>query len=261
MGLCASIKMKNKGKPIRHVQSKEHVEYSGHQELKATEEGLLGYSTDIVLSLAKKMKIKPNSGSDISILEFGAGSGFLADLWRKELSITPDCCEIDPVLIGEIKARGLTCYNDVQKLPKKYEYIYSSNVLEHIEDDVSALKDLHTALVAPGVIAIYVPAFPLLFSGMDVAVGHVRRYRRKELISKMKLAGFEVESCHYADFIGFFASIALKVVGFKGRTNLGSTGSLKFYDSWIYPLSRFLDAIGLRYVVGKNLILVARKNK
>jgi SAM-dependent methyltransferase len=258
MELCASIKMKKKKEPLR-VQSRENVEYSGHQELKATEEGLIGYSTDIVLSLAKKMNVKSKSDKDLSILEFGAGSGFLADIWRKEIGITPDCCEIDPILVSEIKSRGLNCFEDVQNLPKKYDFVYTSNVLEHIEDDVSALKDLYSALNPGGVIGIYVPAFPLLFSGMDVAVGHVRRYRRKELVSKVRRAGFEVELCHHADFIGFFASIALKIIGFKGRTNLGSTGSLKFYDSWIYPLSRFLDSVGFKYLAGKNLILVAHK--
>ena len=250
--------MKQRKAPL-HVQDKEHVEYSGHQELRATEEGLIGYSTDIVLSLAKKMNVPREGKENISVLEFGAGSGFLADIWRKEIGITPDCCEIDPILVKEIKARGLTVFEDVQNLPKKFDFVYTSNVLEHIEDDVSALKDLYAALSPTGVIGIYVPAFPFLFSGMDVAVGHVRRYRRKELVAKAKQAGFEVDLCHHADFIGFFASIALKIIGFKGRTNLGSTGSLKFYDSWIYPLSRFLDAIGFKYITGKNLILIGRK--
>jgi SAM-dependent methyltransferase len=252
--------MKKKKGPL-HVQSKEHVEYSGHQELKATEEGLIGYSTDIVLTLAKKMNVTSDPAKNISVLEFGAGSGFLADIWRKELGITPDCCEIDPVLIKEIKSRGLTCYEDVQNLPKKFDYVYTSNVLEHIEDDVSALKDLYGAMCPKGVIGIYVPAFPLLFSGMDTAVGHVRRYRRKELVAKVTAAGFKVDICHHADFIGFFASIALKIVGFKGRTNLGSTASLKFYDAWIYPLSRILDLIGFRFIAGKNLILIAHKTQ
>lgn len=251
--------MRRKREP-RYVQNNEHIEYSGRQELKATEEGLIGYSTDIVFSLAKKMNIDKGRESIPSILEFGAGSGFLADIWRKELGLTPDCCEIDPILISDIRARGLVCFTDVKNLPKKYEYIYTSNVLEHIEDDVSALRDLNEALAPSGVLGIYVPALPLLFSGMDVAVGHVRRYRRNELIAKVKQAGFRVEVCHYADFIGFFASIALKVIGFKGRTNLGSTGSLKFYDSWIFPLSRLLDVIGFRYLVGKNLILIAHKD-
>lgn len=250
--------MKRKKEP-RYVQSNENVEYSGHQELKATEEGLIGYSTDIVLSLAKKMNFHKSADHKISILEFGAGSGFLADIWRKELNITPDCCEIDPILISEIRARGLLCFTDIKNLPKKYEFIYTSNVLEHIEDDEKALREIRAALAPAGIIGIYVPAFPLLFSGLDVAVGHVRRYRRKELITKVQQAGFQVEVCHYADFIGFFASIALKIVGFKGRTNLGSTASLRFYDSWIYPLSRFLDAIGFKNLIGKNLILVAHK--
>ena len=252
--------MKPKKRIAPNIQSAENVEYSGHQELQATEMGLIGYSTDIVLSLAKKMKLNVRNSKDLRVLEFGAGSGFLANIWREKLGITPDCCEIDPQLIEAIQARGLTCFNSISSLPKKYQGIYTSNVLEHIESDVEVLKELYSVLEPNGAIGIYVPAFPLLCSGMDVAVGHVRRYRRRELISKVKAAGFSVETCHYADFIGFFASIALKVLGFKKRANLGSTNSLKFYDTWIYPLSRALDIVGFRYLVGKNLILVARKS-
>ena len=241
------------------VQNAENVEYSGHQELQATEMGLIGYSTDIVVNLAKKMNISSEDSGNMSVLEFGAGSGFLADIWRNEIGITPDCCEIDPSLVESIKARGLTCFTSLNELPKKYNAIYTSNVLEHIEDDRGAISLIFNSLTSPGVIGIYVPAFPILFSGMDIAVGHVRRYRRRELMIKVKASGFEIESCTYADFIGFFASFALKILGFKGKANLGSTQSLKFYDSWIYPISRFLDLIGFRYVAGKNLILIARK--
>ncbi|MEI9907395.1 MAG: methyltransferase domain-containing protein [Actinomycetota bacterium] len=152
--------------------------------------GLIGYSTDIVLSLAKKMKLNQQNSKDARVLEFGAGSGFLANIWREKLGITPDCCEIDPQLIEAIQARGLTCFTSLSALPKKYEGIYTSNVLEHIESDVEVLKELYSALEVNGVIGIYVPAFPALFSGMDVAVGHVRRYRRRELVSKVRAAGF-----------------------------------------------------------------------
>lgn len=241
------------------MQTSANVQYSGHAELSATEAGLIGYSTDIVRKLARTMKIKSRFRTDIKILEFGAGSGFLADIWEKETGSKPDCCEIDPKLVLAIQDRGFSCVTSLDQLSHKYQGIYTSNVLEHIENDSLALKDLYNCLEPGGAIGIYVPAFPFLFSEMDELVGHFRRYRRSELISKVEAAGFTLESCTYSDFVGYFASIFLKLVGFKRRANLGSVKSLNFYDVWIYPISRALDALGFRYLAGKNLILVARK--
>ncbi len=243
----------------KKMQTPENLEYSGHEELRATEAGLLGYSTDIVKKLSRKMKIGIRFSAKPEIMEFGAGSGFLAEIWEKVTGIKPDCCEIDPELVAAIKARGLRCFTSINHLDRKYHGIYTSNVLEHIEDDSLALRNLHSALLPNGALGIYVPAFPFLFSEMDEIVGHFRRYRRRDLIAKVEAAGFEVESCTYSDFVGYFASIFLKFVGFKRRTNLGSIRSLKFYDFWIYPISKTLDALGFRYLAGKNLILVARK--
>lgn len=243
----------------RKVQTAENLEYSGRVELKATEAGLIGYSTDIVRKLSRKMKMENRFPGNFAILEFGAGSGFLADIWKKQTGVRPDCCEIDPELVAEIQTRGLRCFTSIVELDRKYEGIYTSNVLEHIENDSKALLELVNSLVPGGVIGIYVPAFPFLFSEMDELVGHFRRYRRRELVSKVEAAGFKVESCTYSDFVGYFASIFLKFVGFKRRANLGSVGSLIFYDKWIYPISRTLDALGFRYMAGKNLILVASK--
>jgi hypothetical protein len=245
--------------PHAKKQTPENVKYSGHEELKATEEGLIGYSTDIVRQLSSKMNLAKRFNVKPEVLEFGAGSGFLADIWRSVNQVTPDCCEIDPDLIQTIREKGFTCFTSLNDLTRKYHGIYTSNVLEHIADDSNILQDLYHALTSAGVIGIYVPAFPMLFSEMDLAVGHFRRYRRKELISKVEAAGFIIESCTYSDSIGFFASIFLKLLGFKRRSNLGSPKSLKFYDVWIYPISRLLDAVGFKYLLGKNLILVARR--
>jgi hypothetical protein len=63
----------------------------------------------------------------------------------------------------------------------------------------------------------------------------------------------------YCDSIGVPASIALKVFGFDSKNGLGGTRSLDFYDRIIYPASRLLDLLGLKYFFGKNLFVLARK--
>ena len=51
----------------------------------------------------------------------------------------------------------------------------------------------------------------------------------------------------------------MKIFGYSSENGIGSISSLKFYDEYLFPLSRFLDKCGLKYVFGKNLVLIAEK--
>jgi SAM-dependent methyltransferase len=143
---------------------------------------------------------------------------------------------------------------------KKFKCIYTSNVLEHIDDDLDALIKLGRLLQPQGKLAIYTPALPFLFSNLDYQAGHFRRYRKQELISKVQLAGFKVEKCFYNDSLGVIASLVLKVVGYRNKFGLGHGKSLIIYDRFFYPISQVLDALGMRFLGGKNLFLFAVKN-
>lgn len=194
-----------------------------------------------------------------NILEFGAGTGFLAELFYSKYSIKTDCVELDPDLIKHIKKKEIRCFQFLSEIPHKYNAIYTSNVLEHIENDSAALKELFESLIPGGIIGIYVPAHPILYSTMDKEIGHVRRYTHSELRMKVLEAGFSIKSITYEEFIGFFASAVVKIIGYKNKASLGSKRSLIFYDNFIYPISKLLDEIGFRYLIGKNLIVIAQK--
>ena len=94
---------------------------------------------------------------------------------------------------------------------------------------------------------------------MDELIGHVRRYSKKELLAKVENAGFQIKRVQYDDFLGFFASVVVKIIGYKNRANLGSARSLILYDRCIYPVSRILDRLGFKYLIGKNLLVIAEK--
>ena len=108
-----------------------------------------------------------------------------------------------------------------------------------------------------GKLAIYVPALPFLFSDMDAQVGHYRRYKKKELIVKVQESGFVVEKCYWNDCIGVAAWFSLKILGYKGKTGIGSKKSLEIYDKFVYPISKILDRFFFKNVIGKNLFLFA----
>lgn len=242
------------------IQDSERQDYSGIQELLDSEVGLIGYSSAIVHKFFTKMdlnsKILQSGGK---LLEFGAGTGFLAEIFRMRYKLNPECVELDSKLVTLIRSKNFKCFQFLDETSKDYSAIYTSNVLEHIDDDLGTLKNLFDSLIPGGVIGIYVPAHPFLFSAMDQQIGHVRRYSRSELKAKVQSAGFEIQMVTYDEFVGFFASIAVKIIGYKNRTKLGSRNSLVFYDKFVYPLSQLLDLIGFRFILGKNLFLVASK--
>ncbi len=246
------------------VQTESQKVYSGTQVLLDAEEGLAKYNRDVVKKIASGLGInvsEKRGGAAISIVEFGAGTGALAEVWRELFDIEPLCVEIDPSLIKILQIKGFKTVNDIQDIASKTSLIYTSNVLEHIQDDVKALKRIRENMEPGGKVAVYVPAVPILFSDLDRKVGHYRRYRKHELIHKVKLAGFEIENCYFNDSVGVIASLVLRVVGYKNKAGLGSKRSLLFYDSFIYPISKVLDRLFFSRLIGKNLFLFATNPK
>lgn len=109
--------------------------------------------------------------------------------------------------------------------------------------------------------AIYVPAFMVLFSDLDRKVGHYRRYTKRGLIRKIEDCGLVVVKCEYVDSVGFFASLLIKLLGWRKVADLGSYQSLKFYDRYVFPVSRKIDYLTRGKLLGKNILMIAEKAK
>src|ERR1700754_2491815 len=78
------------------------------------------------------------------ILDFGAGNGEFAVPMR-DLGFDVTAVEPDDLLrrkLGERRVHALAGPGDLQDA--SLDYIYTLNVLEHIEDDVGALRALHS---------------------------------------------------------------------------------------------------------------------
>jgi hypothetical protein len=225
-------------------------QYTGLSELEKLEENLKNYNKFIV---SKFMKHSQSS----SVVDFDAGIGTLSAIWKnlnENISIT--CIELDQNQLRIIKERGLSAKENFD--PNiKVEYIFTSNVLEHIKDDQSTLSSFHHHLNVDGKLGIFVPANPLLYSHIDEKLEHFRRYSKAELKEKVKQAGFKIDECYFMDSLGLFAWFFVKVFKLE-ISNEGST-LLKFYDRFIWPISKTLDFLGLRFLFGKNLLLLASK--
>jgi hypothetical protein len=171
--------------------------------------------------------------------------------------LKPICVEIDQKLIEILKSKGFQTYSDISLTPSLVNSVYTSNVLEHIDNDVDALVSIKKKMLPGALLVIYVPALPFLFSEMDAKVGHYRRYTKKELLGKVSQAGFSTKDCYYNDCLGVLAWGSLKIFGYKGKSGIGSRKSLIIYDRVIYPISMILDFLFMKRLIGKNLILIA----
>jgi SAM-dependent methyltransferase len=241
--------------PEKH-QNSENPTYSGDFELQSLENFMPKYLDEITNIISEEIKKIP---APRDVLEFGAGRGSISIRCWEKTKTKPICVEIDPNLIDFLESENFQVYKSLNEIKSKYDLIYTVNVLEHVLDDKAVLKDIYLRLKNKGKIVIFVPAFQSLMSAMDHEVGHVRRYSKKELQLKVKESGFKVNKTVYFDSLGTLATIITKLLGYRGKLNLGGEKSLKLYNSILFPISRTLDNLLMQRIVGKNLILIAEK--
>jgi SAM-dependent methyltransferase len=148
------------------------------------------------------------------ILDAGAGAGvFSFELAKQHPEAQVLGVELDPQLVERAngiarRARLTNCRfeaGDVTRLEFEGEFdlVVSVDNFEHVEDDVTAMRQLWQALRPGGTLVAHVPAYErrwLLFGrrvNFDVP-GHVRPgYRADELADKLSRAGFEIEQQAY----------------------------------------------------------------
>ena len=129
------------------------------------------------------------------------------------------------------------------------------NVLEHIEDDLGALRQIHERLRPGAHLVIWVPAFQLLFSEFDRKIGHHRRYRVRGLKSLVQEAGFTVARAQYANFLGWFSWLLF--CRLLRADPIG--GALpRIFDRLFVPIVSRVERI-VRPPIGQSILLIARK--
>jgi SAM-dependent methyltransferase len=86
--------------------------------------------------------------------------------------------------------------------PGQFDFVLAQNVLEHIEDDGGAAAEVAATLRPAGRFGVLVPAHPRLYSALDTAYGHHRRYTREHLRHILEGAGLRVLDLHSFNLLG-----------------------------------------------------------
>ena len=234
--------------------------YSGTHILQALT-GAKKYNKFLVSLVLRCLRVIPKHECSPRILDAGSGIGTFAKILYETGEIRKEdiaCFDPDPAQAYVSRKNGFTTESDLSRISDvSMDLIYSLNVIEHIEDDVAAIRDWVTKLKPGGRMLLYVPAHECLTSSLDRQVGHFRRYTRKSLTRTAESAGLRVTTpARYADCLGFFGSLAYK---WTVKDASLSANGIALFDKVIFPISLLLDPICNR-IFGKNVWLVAEKN-
>jgi SAM-dependent methyltransferase len=111
--------------------------------------------------------------------------------------------------VSRLQFTQLDVYRD--RLPAGYAGVLLLDVIEHLPDDVAALRNVRAGLDPGSHLVVTVPAFPRLWSRFDEIAKHKRRYTVATARSAIEAAGFEVEHATYFFAPLFVASISVKL--------------------------------------------------
>ena len=207
------------------------------------------------------------------MLEVGCGIGTtslrLAEIAERLVCIEPNLNCVSrarAALDGHPKITLRICHLEEcdrdEMVAQRFDTIVCVNVLEHIEDDIRALR-LFRELVAPtgGTVLIFVPAVQAAYGPLDAALGHHRRYSKRTLRARLRQRPASSSSrCATPTRSACSA-------GCTTRTSAGTTehtsGQVRLFEQlvapWALPLDRLVaPPIGLSlFAVGRARVRAA----
>lgn len=222
-------------------------------------------------SIQQITSARSNKKQRLSFLEIGCGNGYVLTSLKRNSSLNISGGDVFFEALSFCKKRGNdSLYQiDAMNLPfvNHFEIIGLFDSLEHIEDDVKVLENIHAALKEEGQIVLTVPANKSMWSNVDIISKHKRRYSREELVDKLSKTGFRIERISYF-FTFLFPLLWLirKLTDNNYRKNKSledylETKSIPLLNTIFYLIMRFevkiLERVNLPF--GSSLIAIAKK--
>lgn len=125
------------------------------------------------------------------VLEVGSGISPVFTSWDRV--VYSDVSSSALKMLQKIHGRGQYVVADAMNLPfvdESFSHVISSEVLEHLEDDRRALKEIARVTRPGGVLIVTFPHRHFYFAHDDRFVCHYRRYELPEMMHQLEEAGF-----------------------------------------------------------------------
>jgi SAM-dependent methyltransferase len=155
----------------------------------------------------------------LKLLDIGCGAGNMIHHLSRYGNVKG--IEIDPRPVKQARQRGYDVdqYDATQPFPFEdglYDAATALDVIEHVEADMSVLREVYRVLKPGGHVVVTVPALMWLWSNNDDINDHKRRYAASELRTRLEEAGFEIKRLSYNNFL-IFPLAALLIILRRGR--------------------------------------------
>ncbi len=163
---------------------------------------------------------------ETAVLDFGCGSGlFVEELTAEGYQAHGLDISEEAVKFGILQGRKNLGVLDAHKInfpDNTFDAVFGMAVLEHLEDERWALKEIERVLKPGGVFILMVPAYQFLWGVQDEVAHHYRRYTKGTLLHKITTATSlkKVRSSYFNTFLFLpIAGVRLlsKLFGVKGR--------------------------------------------
>jgi SAM-dependent methyltransferase len=199
------------------------------------------------------------------VLDAGCGTGHNLDVLRPFGAVSGVDLNRDAVALASARGVNAQCAS-ITRLPfqdRRFGLVACLDVLEHVDDDEAALRELRRVTARKGALILTVPAYPSLVSEHDRAAGHVRRYSPPGLRRLLRTTGWrEVLTTH-------FNSLLLPVAAAHRRLRRTRSSNPRSdllrgppaFDSilvWPLRLEARLIQLGARLPAGLSLLVVLR---
>ena len=234
---------------------------------------------DIVLDYFNRLKLPSGGG----LLDLGCGDPWFAEQFsaaKPGLSIIAVDIAFEEQQMKEyaekLSGRKIQLFRSLEDAERAVQtpvdVVLLLDVIEHVEDDISFLKRLHTSSLITDQthVIITVPAYQSLFCSHDTFLGHYRRYTNESLKAHIAEAGYFPVTCTYFFFSLLFPRcirVVLENTGLskKKTTGLvswnGSEGLTGFFRSilWMdYKITQFFFMLGLKFPGLSNIVVCKR---
>lgn len=208
---------------------------------------------------------------DLKLLEIGCGTGGMLPILAVHGRVTGIDPAEDAIRYSRQRHGGraeLLRVDFPAEVPPGggYDVVALFDVLEHLDDDVLALRRAASLMAPGGLLVATVPAHQFLWSPHDVINHHRRRYARRQLRNRIREAGLRVERVSYFNMFLFPAVLLARLLRRGAAAPREGESDFKVVPG---PLNAFLERLfgGERFLLrltdlpfGVSLLAVARKD-
>jgi len=178
----------------------------------------------VLLALVASEQLGPRA----RLLDVGCGTGFFLEAAAERYAVAG--LDPSPQAVGFCLERGLTGVREggvtaLADMTSDFDAVTFFDVIEHLPDDLGALRLARQVLRPGGRVFVSVPAYQWLWSHHDEAHGHQRRYASEWLRQRLATAGFTNTRTGY--FNTRLLPLALLVRGFQRMTGRGLEADLR----------------------------------